>query len=246
MGRNAVAAALHGGRRISALYVRRDSAMRGSIVPLIARARALDIPIKEVDQGKLNRITGGGNHQGVAATVAEKAFVPVSRLLDTARERGEAPFLFVCDGISDPHNLGAIIRTASCAGAHGVIIPKHHSVGLTYAVAKGAAGALEHVGVAQVPNLTRALQALKEEGLWIYAAHMAGEAYHRLDYRGPLALIIGAEGSGISRLVLAQADHVVSIPMQGPVGSLNASVAAGILAFEIARSRSPQPPKGSA
>lgn len=237
IGRNAVREALLAGRPINSLYVRKGDP-GGSLRQLMAMAREAGIAIKEVDGRKLDHLCGFANHQGVAAGVAEKPYATVEDLLQVARDRQEAPFLILCDGIEDPYNLGAIIRTAECVGAHGVIIPKRRSVGLTFAVGKAAAGALEYMPVARVTNLAETMDQLKEQGLWLYAADMAGESWCNVDYRGPVGLVIGAEGKGLSRLIREKADFVVSLPMKGKISSLNASVAAGVLGYEIARQRS--------
>ncbi len=236
-GRNAVSEALRAGRTIDSLYVQRGE-KSGALVSLIAKAKAAGIPIKEADPRKLDHLCGGAAHQGVVAVAAVKEFSTVEEIFALARERNEPPFLVICDELEDPHNLGAVIRTAECAGAHGVVIPKRRSVGLTYAVGKASAGAVEHLPVARVQNLAALLEELKQKGVWIYAADMDGSPWCETDLTGPLALVIGSEGRGVGRLIKEKSDFVVSLPMKGQVNSLNASVAAGILCYEVCRQRS--------
>ncbi|HHV31016.1 MAG: 23S rRNA (guanosine(2251)-2'-O)-methyltransferase RlmB [Ruminococcaceae bacterium] len=235
-GRNAVAEALKSGRTIDSLYVARGEHM-GSLSALIARAKKAGINIKEADPKKLDFLCGGAVHQGVVAVAAVKEFSTVEDMFRLAEERGEAPFLILADELEDPHNLGAILRVAECAGAHGVIIPKRRSVGLTYAVGKASAGAVEYVPVARVINMAATIDDLKKRGVWIYAADMDGEPWCSQDYAGPAAVVIGSEGFGVSRLVKEKCDFVISLPMKGKISSLNASVACGVLCYEIARQR---------
>lgn len=236
IGRNSVLEALRAGRAIDSLLVARGE-RSGSIGRILAECREKGIVIKEVDAKKLDFLCGRGNHQGVAAYAAAHAYACVADLLALAQQRGEAPFLIICDELEDPHNLGAIIRTAEAAGAHGVIIPKRHAASLSFAVSKAAAGALEYLPVARVGNLAATLDELKKQGLWIYGADMDGTPFGETDYSGPTALVIGSEGRGLGRLIKEKCDFIVSLPMKGKINSLNASVAAGILMYEIARQR---------
>ncbi len=236
-GRNAVSEALRGGRTIDSLYVVRGT-HTGSLSALIAKAKDKGINIKEADSKKLDFMCGNANHQGVVAVAAVKEYATIDDIFKLAEERGEAPFLIVADELEDPHNLGAILRVAECAGAHGIIIPKRRSVGLTYAVGKASAGAVEYVPVARVTNIASAIDELKQRGVWIYAADMDGENWCSVDYAGPAAVVIGSEGFGVSRLVKEKCDFVISLPMKGKINSLNASVACGIICYEIARQRS--------
>lgn len=236
-GRNAVGEALRGGRAVDSLYVAKGE-HGGSLGALIAKAKARGVTVKEADARKLDHLCGGAAHQGVVAVAAEKEYATVDDMFRLAEERGEPPFLIVADGLEDPHNLGAVLRVAECAGAHGVIIPKRRSVGLTWAVGKASAGAMEYVPVARVTNLAAALDDLKRRGVWIYAADMDGQPWCGLSYTGPCAVVIGSEGGGVGRLVKEKSDFVISLPMRGKINSLNASVACGIICYEIARQRS--------
>lgn len=236
-GRNAIAEALRAGRAIDSLYVQRGE-RGGALQALVKKAKEAGAAIKEADPKKLDYLCGGANHQGVVAVAAVKEYATVEDLFRRAQEKDEPPFFVVCDELEDPHNLGAILRTAECAGAHGVIIPKRRSVGLTYAVGKASAGAVEYLPVARVGNLPSLLEELKARGLWIYAADMDGSPWCQTDFTGPTALVIGSEGRGVGRLVREKADFVVSLPLKGNINSLNASVAAGILCYEVARQRS--------
>ena len=236
-GRNAIAEALRAGRAIDSLYVQRGE-RGGALQALVKKAKEAGAAIKEADPKKLDYLCGGANHQGVVAVAAVKEYATVEDLFRRAQEKDEPPFFVVCDELEDPHNLGAILRTAECAGAHGVIIPKRRSVGLTYAVGKAPAGAVEYLPVARVGNLPSLLEELKARGLWIYAADMDGSPWCQTDFTGPTALVIGSEGRGVGRLVKEKADFVVSLPLKGNINSLNASVAAGILCYEVARQRS--------
>ena len=236
-GRNAIAEALRAGRAIDSLYVQRGE-RSGALQALVKKAKEAGATIKEADPKKLDYLCGGANHQGVVAVAAVKEYATVEDLFRRAQEKDEPPFFIVCDELEDPHNLGAILRTAECAGAHGVIIPKRRSVGLTYAVGKASAGAVEYLPVARVGNLPSLLEELKARGLWIYAADMDGSPWCQTDFTGPTSLVIGSEGRGVGRLVKEKADFVVSLPLKGNINSLNASVAAGILCYEVARQRS--------
>ncbi|MFR8066019.1 MAG: 23S rRNA (guanosine(2251)-2'-O)-methyltransferase RlmB [Acutalibacter sp.] len=236
-GRNAIAEALRAGRAIDSLYVQRGE-RGGALQALVKKAKEAGAAIKEADPKKLDYLCGGANHQGVVAVAAVKEYATVEDLFRRAQEKDEPPFFVVCDELEDPHNLGAILRTAECAGAHGVIVPKRRSVGLTYAVGKASAGAVEYLPVARVGNLPSLLEELKARGLWIYAADMDGSPWCQTDFTGPTALVIGSEGRGVGRLVKEKADFVVSLPLKGNINSLNASVAAGILCYEVARQRS--------
>lgn len=234
VGRNAVREVLRAGRDIEKLMVAKGD-LGGSMRELINLARENSVIVHEVDRRKLDELAP--NHQGIAAFVSMYKYAEVQEILDLAAERGEDPFLIVLDGITDPHNLGAIVRSADCMGAHGVIIPERRAVGLTPAAMKAAAGALEWVRVARVTNITRTLEALKEKNIWAYATDMNGENMYRVNFKGGVALVIGAEGEGVSRLVKETCDVTVCIPMKGHIDSLNASVAAGILMAEVARQR---------
>ncbi len=234
VGRNAVREVLRAGRGVEKMLVARGEAT-GSLREILALARESGVIVHEVDRRKLDELAP--NHQGVAAYVSLYRYAQVEDILALAQERGEAPFLLVLDGITDPHNLGAIVRSAECMGAHGVVIPERRAVGLTPAAMKAAAGALEWVKVARVTNITRTLEALKEKNIWTYATDMDGESLYDVDFSGGCALVIGAEGEGVSRLVKQTCDRVVSIPMKGRIGSLNASVAAGILLAQVAHQR---------
>ena len=236
IGRNAVRELLLGGRDVDKLYIT-SGEREGSINQLLGIAAERGIPITECDRQKLDSIAKGGRHQGIIAIAAERNYSSIDEILAYAEEKGEPAFVVICDGIEDPHNLGAIIRSAECVGAHGIIIPKRRAVGLTATVAKSSAGALEHMKVAKVTNLSSAIDELKEKGLWIYAADMDGSTYYKTDMKGPMALVLGSEGFGISRLVKEKCDFIVSIPLYGQVNSMNVSCAAAILLAEVARQR---------
>ncbi len=236
IGRNAVSEALKSGREVDTLFVAKGD-RSGSIGMLMGLARDKGAVVKEVDRRKLDAMCGGANHQGVAARAAAHSYSSIEDIIKNAEEKGEDAFVIICDEIEDPHNLGAIIRTADACGAHGVIIPKRRGVSLTYAVGKVSAGALEYVPVARVSNLPSAIDELKEKGFWVYAADMDGKPWNEQDYSGKVALVIGSEGKGISRLVKEKCDFTVSLPMRGKINSLNASVAAGILMYEVIRNR---------
>lgn len=235
-GRNAVLEALRSGRPIDKLYIL-DGCQDGPVSTIKREARKTDVIIKFVDKERLDQLSTTGHHQGVIAQAAAYEYAGVSDILDKAKEKGEDPFIFLLDNIVDPHNLGAIIRTANLCGAHGVIIPKNRAVGLTATVARTSAGALNYTPVAKVTNLSKTIEDLKKEGLWFVCADMGGEVMYKQNLTGPIGLVIGAEGEGVSRLVKEKCDFVASIPMKGDIDSLNASVAAGVLAYEIVRQR---------
>lgn len=238
-GRNAVLEALRAGRSIDKLYLAKGETDK-TLAHIAARARAAGVVVVEADRRKLDALSASPTkaHQGVVAVAAVKDYCSLADILRVAEERGEPPFVLVCDEISDPHNLGAILRSAECVGAHGVVIPKRRSAGVTGIVDKTSAGAAEHVPVARVPNLPAALRELQERGLWIYGTAADGPAdlWHA-DFTGPLALVIGSEGEGMGRLVREHCDFLVRIPLRGKLDSLNASAAAGILMYEVLRQR---------
>ena len=236
IGRNPIYEALKAKRELNQLFVARGE-RGGSIEKIIALAKQNKIPIKEVDAKKLDYMSSGGVHQGVAAFCAAHEYSTVEEILECARERGEEPFIILLDEIEDPHNLGAIIRTADAAGAHGVIIPERRSAALTGVVAKASAGALEYVKVARVTNLVSTIKDLKKEGVWIYCSDMDGTDYRKADFSGAAALVIGNEGKGVRPLVKENCDMIVSLPMKGKINSLNASVAAAILMYAAADGR---------
>lgn len=235
-GRNAVIEAFRSGKTIDKLYVL-DGCQDGPVMTIKREAKKQDVLVKYVTRERLDQMSETGKHQGVIAMAAAYEYAEVEDMLRAAKEKGEAPFLFLLDGIEDPHNLGAIIRTANLAGAHGVIIPKNRAAGLTATVARCSAGALNYTPVAKVTNLAKTIGDLKKEGLWFACADMGGTVMYDLDLKGPMGLVIGNEGEGVGRLVKEQCDMVASIPMKGDIDSLNASVAAGVLAFEIVRQR---------
>lgn len=235
-GRNSVLELLNSNREIDRILVEKGN-KTGSMSAIIAKAGQKQIPVKYVVAEKLNSICPGANHQGVIAYTAMQEYCSINNLLQYAAEKNESPFIIICDGIEDPYNLGAIIRTAECCGAHGVIIPKRRSVGINYAVSKSACGALEHMKIARVSNITAAINELKGNGVWVYGADMGGEPYDKVDFSGPVALVVGGEGKGISRIVNENCDVVLSLPMKGHITSLNASVAAGIFMYEILKFR---------
>lgn len=228
--------ALKSGRAIERLLISKGE-MSGAVKVIVAMAKERNIPIKEADPKKLDFMCGSANHQGVIAVAAVKEYVSVDEILRIAEDKGEKPFIIILDNIEDPHNLGAIIRTAECAGAHGVIIPKRRAAGLTYSVGKASAGAYEYMPVARVTNIPTAIDELKEKGLWVYGADMDGETYCSSDLKGAAALVIGSEGKGLQRLVKDKCDIILSLPMLGKINSLNASVAAGVLMYEFTRQR---------
>ena len=235
-GRNVVIEAFRSGQSVDRLYIL-DGCQDGPIMTIKREARKHDVVIKYVSKERLDQISETGRHQGVIATIAAYEYSEVEDMLALAKEKNEPPFLFLLDNIEDPHNLGAIIRTANLAGAHGVIIPKRRAVGLTATVAKTSAGAINYTPVAKVTNLTAAIKELKEKGLWFVCADMGGTEMYKLDLKGPIGLVIGNEGEGVSKLVKENCDFIASIPMKGDIDSLNASVAAGVLAYEIVRQR---------
>ena len=235
-GRNAVLEAFRSGKTVDKLYVQ-DGCKDGPVQTILREARKQDTIVQFVGKERLSQLSETGKHQGVIASVASYAYSTVEEMLALAKERGEDPFLILLDNIEDPHNLGAIIRTANLAGAHGVIIPKRRAAGLTAVVAKTSAGALHYTPVAKVTNLVKTMEELKEQGLWFVCADMDGERMYDLNLKGPSGLVIGSEGEGVGRLVKETCDFVASIPMKGQISSLNASVAAGVLAYEIVRQR---------
>lgn len=235
-GRNAVLEAFRSGRPVDKLFVQ-EGLTNGPIQTILREAKKTGSIINYVSKDRLEEIAGDGSHQGVVAQVASYEYATLEDILKKAKEKGEPPFVIVLDGIEDPHNLGAIIRTACLAGAHGVIISKHRAAGLTSTVAKASAGALNYVPVAKVTNIGRTIEELKKEGLWFVCADMGGTTMYDLDLKGPIGVVIGNEGDGVSRLVKEKCDLVASIPMKGEIDSLNASVAAGVLMYEIVRQR---------
>ena len=235
-GRNAVIEAMRAGTPIDKLFIL-DGCQDGPVSTIRREAKKRDIYVKYVSRDRLDQMSSTGKHQGVIAYGASYEYSTVEDILARAREKQEDPFIILLDGIEDPHNLGAIIRTANQAGAHGVIIPKDRAVGLTAAVARASAGALSYTPVARVTNIGQCIEDLKKEGLWFACADMDGEVMYSLNLTGPIGLVIGSEGDGVGRLVRSKCDYVASIPMKGDIDSLNASVAAGVLAFEIVRQR---------
>ncbi len=235
-GRNAVLEAFRSGKTIDRLFLLKGC-QDGPVLSIARMARKQDTLIQYVPKVRLDQLSDTGKHQGVIAWAAAYEYASVEDMLALAGEKGEPPFLFLLDGIEDPHNLGAIIRTANLSGAHGVIIPKRRAAGLTAAVAKASAGALNYTPVAKVTNLKAAMEELKKEGLWFVCADMGGTLMYDLNLKGPLGIIIGNEGEGVSRLLREQCDMAAAIPMKGDIDSLNASVAAGVLAYEAVRQR---------
>ena len=235
-GRNAVLEAFRSGKTVDKLFVL-DGCQDGPVKTITREAKKQNTIIHYVAKERLDQLSETGKHQGVIAQAAAYRYAEGEDMLKLAEEKGEPPFLFILDGIEDPHNLGAIIRTANLAGAHGVIIPKRRAVGLTSTVAKTSAGALNYTPVAKVTNISATIEELKERGLWFVCADMGGESMYRLDLKGAIGLVIGNEGEGVSRLVREKCDFIASIPMKGDIDSLNASVAAGVLAYEIVRQR---------
>lgn len=236
IGRNAVTEALKSDREIDTLILMRNN-NNPALSRLASMAKEKGAVVKEVDSKKLDFMCGGANHQGVAAYVAAHEYSSIDEIFAYAEEKGEAPFIVVCDEIEDPHNLGAIIRTAECAGVHGVIIPKRRSASLNFTVGKTSAGALEYMRVARVSNLASTIDELKEKGCWVYGADMDGTHYKKTDFSGAVVLVIGSEGKGIGKLIRQKCDAIVSLPMKGNINSLNASVAAGILMYEVSCGR---------
>lgn len=242
VGRNAVLEALRSGRELDKIFLTEGN-LTGSLAKIAAMAREQGVVIKRVSSVKLVHMSQTESHQGVLATAPCVAYASLDDLLKRAEDAGEAPFLILCDELEDPHNLGAVIRTAEAAGAHGVIIPKRRSASLTSIVQKTSAGAVNYLPVARVSNLAATIDTLKERGLWVYAADMEGQDWCSVDYSGGVLLVIGSEGSGLGRLVREKCDFFVRLPMNGKVSSLNASVAAGIVMYEIARQRKGFPAK---
>lgn len=235
-GRNAVRELLASGRDIDKIYIQTGE-REGSIRQLIGIASERRIPMIEADKNKLFELSGTQAHQGIVALAAEIEYSRVEDILAYADSQGEQPIVVFCDGVEDPHNLGAIIRSAECMGAHGIVLPKRRSVGLTPTVAKSSAGAIEHMRIARVTNLSQTMEELKEKGMWFYAADMDGEAYYNTDFTSAVGLVLGGEGEGVSALVKKRCDFVVSIPQYGQVNSMNVSCAAAVLLSEIARQR---------
>ena len=236
VGRNAVRELLAGGRDIEKIFVQ-SGEREGSINQLIAEAAERRIPFIETDRVRLDRMCGGARHQGIIAVAAEHNYSSVEEILAYAEERGEAPFIVLLDGVEDPHNFGAIIRSAECMGVHGIIIPKRRAVGLTPTVSKSSAGAIMHMRIAKVTNLSATIDELKERGLWFYAADMGGDAVYNTDLRGAVGIVLGSEGDGISRLVKEKCDFTVSIPLYGKVNSMNVSCAAAVILAEAAKQK---------
>ncbi len=236
-GKNAVTEAIRAGRPLDKVFIVRGIADR-TLAFIASSARSAGVAVTECDRRKLDAMSLTGSHQGVIAVAAAREYCALQDILDRAEALGQAPFVVVCDGIEDPRNLGAIIRCAECAGAHGVVIPKHRSAGITAAADKASAGAAEHMLIARVPNLTAALQSMKDRGLWIYGAEAGGDSeLWKTDMKGPVCLVIGSEGAGMSRLVRESCDFVMNIPLMGKVNSLNAAAAAAVLLYEIVRQR---------
>ena len=236
IGRNAVAEALRSGRTVDSVLVARGE-RSGTLGKIIGECRERGIVVKEADARKLDFLCGHGNHQGIVAFTAVHEYASVADIFALAESREEKPFIVICDELEDPHNLGAILRTAEAAGVHGVIVPKRRSASLSYAVGKASAGAVEYVPVARVTNIVAAIAELKEKGVWVFGAEAGGTSWCGQDFSGAVALVIGSEGQGLGRLVKENCDFIVSLPMKGKINSLNASVAAGILMFEAARQR---------
>lgn len=234
VGRNPVTEALRSGREIDKLMV---SSEEGSMKKILALAKERRIPVMKVEKSAIDRIAEGKAHQGVAAYVSAYAYAELEDIFRIAEERGEDPFIIILDNLEDPHNLGAIMRTAECAGAHGIIIPKRRACGLTDVVAKASAGAIEYMPCVKVTNIAQAIEELKERGIWVAACDMGGQEYYKADLKGKLAVVIGSEGSGISRLVKEKCDFVVSMPMVGRITSLNASNAAAVIIYEVRKQR---------
>lgn len=233
-GRNAVKELLSSGRDIDKIMTARGD-RDGSISVLVSEALTRKIPVLDIDRKKLDQMTGGANHQGIVAMAAMRNYVTIDDILAYAAEKNEAPMIAVCDSVEDPHNLGAMIRSAECAGFHGLIITKRHSATLTATVAKASAGAIEHLPIAKVANLPTAIEELKEKGVWIYGADMDGSVYYETDLSGAIAIVMGNEGKGLSRLVEEKCDFRLSIPMYGNINSMNVSAAAAVLFCEAAK-----------
>lgn len=235
-GRNSVLEALRSGREIDRLLIAHGSS-KGSVTAIIAKANAKGILIKEVSPQKLDFYCQNANHQGVALFLASQEYSTVEDILDFAEKKNEKPFIMICDEVEDPHNLGAVIRTAEACGVHGIIIPKRRSASLNATVAKSASGALEYMRVARVTNIPNVIEELKEKGIWVFGADMDGKPYNGFDYDIPCAIVIGNEGKGIGTLTAKRCDEIISLPMMGKINSLNASVAAGVLMYEVVRKR---------
>ena len=234
IGRNAVRELLKSEREIDKILVQRGE-REGSIVVLVAMAIEKGIPVVETDKNKLDSMSGFAPHQGIIAMASEKEYCSVEDILNIARERGEAPLIVIADGITDPYNLGALIRCAEGAGAHGIIIPKRRSTGLTPLVSKASAGAIEHMAIAKVANISNTIRYLKEQGVWIFAAEAGGKPYYETDFKGACGLVFGSEGNGVSQIVIENSDALTSIPMYGKVNSFNVSTAASVILCEVAR-----------
>lgn len=235
-GRNAVLEAFRSGKTVDKLYVL-DGCQDGPVRTIVREAKKQDTILQFVEKERLNQMSETGSHQGVIAHIAAYEYAEVEDILEAAKKKGEAPFIILLDNIQDPHNLGAIIRTANLAGAHGIIIPKRRAAGLTATAMKTSAGALNYTPVAKVTNLGNTIEELKKEGIWFVCADMQGDVMYQVDLKGPIGLVIGNEGEGVSRLVKEKCDFLASIPMKGDIDSLNASVATGVLAYEIVRQR---------
>ncbi|MBQ2729743.1 MAG: 23S rRNA (guanosine(2251)-2'-O)-methyltransferase RlmB [Clostridia bacterium] len=234
VGRNAVRELLKSGRSVDKIFVK-SGTREGSLTVIVADAISKKIPVVEVAQEKLDSLSAGTNHQGVVAMAAEKEYTDVDGILAIAAERGETPLIVIADGIEDPHNMGALIRCAECAGAHGIIIPKRRNVGITPTVSKASAGALEHMAIAKVTNVSQTIDELKKKGLWIFAAEAGGTAYYETDFNTPAAIVFGSEGFGVGKAIKDKSDFIVSIPMYGKVNSLNVSTAASVVLCHAAR-----------
>lgn len=235
IGRNAVLEAVKSNREIEKITVMKGAEV--SVKQIVGKARDRKVPVYYSERSKMDKMAQGGVHQGVIAVVSDYKYSSVDDILDFAQSKGEDPFLIVLDGLEDPHNLGAIMRTAECAGAHGIMIPKRRSVSVTETVAKTSAGAVEYMRCVKVTNIANEIEKLKERGIWVAACDMDGKTYYEQNLTGPIALVVGGEGSGVSRLVREKCDFVVSIPMKGNISSLNASNAASILMYEVLRQR---------
>ncbi len=234
IGRNAVRELLRSGRTIDKLLVQKGE-REGSIVVLVAEAIERHIPVVETDRVKLDKMTNYSVHQGVVAMAAEKEYSSVEDILAIAEERGEKPFIVIADGITDPHNLGALIRCAEGVGAHGLIIPKRRAVGLTAAVSKASCGAIEHLAIAKVTNIAATVAELQEKGIWVFSAEAGGTAYYETDFKCPCAIVLGSEGEGVSKIVKDKSDYITSIPMYGKVNSFNVSTAAAVILAEVSK-----------
>ena len=236
-GRNPVIELLKTEQPVDKILMQKGDRQGGSLGKIAAMAKDRGIPVKDVAKEKLDMMCPGAAHQGVAAVVAAARYADLSEIEEKAAQKGEPLFVVICDGIEDPHNLGAIIRTADAAGAHGVIIPRRHGAGLTASAVKSSAGAASHVLVARVANLASTVEELKKKNVWIYAADMGGENWCGIDYSGAVGVVVGSEGNGVSRLIRDKSDTIVGLPMYGEVNSLNASVAAALVLYEVARQR---------